>query len=142
MEREKDWVNKEPYTIMIKNEIAKSVEELLIKELLEDLSKINQHQRTTAHSTPMTPAITTPDVQSRNSITQVYRPVPALLPNIAFKSPDKKNSELDFENEEDDSDDFDFDDDLDEEDLGIRIVSNVKGGGTDLLAQSRELFNN
>ena len=124
MEREKDWVNKEPYTIMIKNEIAKSVEDLLLKEILEDLNKINQAQRTANHSSPMTPALNTPEIQSRNSIAQVYHPVRALVPNMVEESPQKK---MDFviRPDEDDSDEFDFDDDLDDDDLGLRIVSNV-----------------
>jgi hypothetical protein len=69
MEREKDWVNKEPYIIMIKNEIAKSVEDLIIDEMLEDLSKIKFLQRTTTHSLPKTPFAETPEILSRNSLT-------------------------------------------------------------------------
>jgi hypothetical protein len=69
MEREKDWVNKEPYTIILKNEIAKEIEDLLLKELLEDLSKISEHKKTKTHSMPITPNLATPDIQSRNSIT-------------------------------------------------------------------------
>lgn len=67
MEREKDWTNKEPYIIMIKNEVAQSIEDLLIDELLEDLSKIKSLQRTTTHSLPKTPFAETPEVVSRNS---------------------------------------------------------------------------
>jgi hypothetical protein len=64
--------------------------------------------------------------------------VPALLPKAALQSPDRINSDRSYNDH--DSDDFNFDDDIDEEDIGLQVVSNLKREGTDLLAQSRELF--
>lgn len=54
MEREKDWINKEPYIILVKKDLSKLVEDHIIEELVNDLNLLSQGERGSAVLSPHT----------------------------------------------------------------------------------------